>query len=62
MSMDRMNDLLTRYYSLEDTLRDTIDDSDLMEIICLLDFISQESGINLKAYKADGSQYYPVIY
>ena len=55
MSMDRMNDLLTRYYSLEDTLRDTIDDSDLMEIICLLDFISQESGINLKAYKADGS-------
>lgn len=44
--------------SIDDVLRCLINDSDIEEVVCCLDFIAHEDGMNVEMYK-NGVREYP---
>lgn len=57
------DDLLLQHLediSIDDILRALICESDLMEVVAILDFIVEEDGCELKMFK-NGVQTYPAI-
>lgn len=46
--------------SIDDFLRGLIEDSDLKEVVAVLDLIAEEDGKSLKMYDEQGTQIYPV--